>query len=163
MFKFIFTLSFLISVAQAQTARDVCLAAELESMNEEATPVRLTYRRDIKSMSDEQLKRLPLHTKQHIIIVAKDAFAQGYEPREGETARWSRASDLSTVIEAVEYIRQINENRDEELLYTYILAPNGQRFRRVTYYPGAVVGRIFLANTLKTVAEINDGDVSCVE
>jgi len=144
------------------TPREICLNAKLESLNEETPAVRLTYRRDIKAMTDAQLMALPLQTKQQVIIVAKDAYQQGYEPRDGWNGRWGRISDLSSMVEAVEYIRQINENRDEELLYTYIVAENGVRFRRVTYYPGALVGRIYLADSLITVAEINDQDVSCV-
>lgn len=145
------------------TPREVCLAAQLESLNEETPSVRITYRRDIKAMSNEQLERLPLQTKQHVIIVAKAAYAEGYEPRDGWNGRWGRASDLSTTTEAVEYIRQINENRDEELLYSYLKAANGMRFRRVTYYPGALVGQIYHEGTLVKVADINDQDVTCVQ
>ena len=162
--KFTLVICFIASFAAHAdpTPREICLAASLESLNGEASTVRLTYRRDIKAMNDLQLAALPLQTRQHVIIVAKDAYKQGYEPRDGWNGRWGRVNDLSTTTEAVEYIRQINENRDEELLYTYLQAANGQRFRRVTYYPGAVVGQIFLAKTLTKVANINDSDVSCV-
>lgn len=145
------------------TPREICFAADLESLNTDTPTVRRTYRRDIQAMSDEQIDRLSTRIKQHIIIVAKDAYLQGYEPRNGWNGRWSDIRELSRTTEAVEYIRQINENPTEELLYTYFIAANGIRFNRVTYYPGAVVGRIYLKGTLTTVALINDMDVRCVD
>lgn len=144
----------------APSPREICLDAQLETLNDEAPLVRKTYSRDIEAMTEAQVQALATPIKQHVIIVAKGAFLDGYPP--DDPTQFSRVSDISNTLLAVEYLRQINEQRDEEILYTYYLAPNGIRFTKVTYYPGVEVGSIFLKGSNTIVARISDQYVECV-
>ncbi len=146
--------------AFAQDPHTLCKEALLETIGQPRSPVVRTYRRDVEAMRVEQVVGLPALLKRYLILVARDAFNQGLEVDDPETFR--TADDIRTAGLAVELFRQVNEQRDEEILFSYYRAANGRPFTALTYYPGAVVGVIYLRDTEIPVARIEDGSVYCV-
>lgn len=146
--------------AFAQDPHTVCVAAMLETIGQPRSPVKRTYRRDVQAMRVEQVVALPDLLKTYLINVAQDAFKQGYEVEDPETFR--TAADIRTAGLAVELLRQVNEQRHEEIRFSYYRGPNGALFTALSYYPGAVVGVIYLRGTTTAVARIEDGFAYCV-
>ncbi len=144
------------SVALSAPPHKVCSDAGLE----EDTNYKVTYNRDIAIKTKEQIKELPVKIKQQLIVLAKWAI-KDYSPS-GET-KYKKASDIKGSADAVAFIKLINENPNEEINVAYLTAKNGGKFTKVTFYPGAQVGAVFIHDTVTRVAEISDGDVMCVK
>jgi len=142
-----FALSVLLCSAAfaAPTPRQMCLDALLEEYD---SPVRETYTRDISAMNAAQIEALSPQLKQQLIHFA---------------GTQTDCAGPLTVALAVECVRTANESRDEEFAYVYLTAPNGARFNRITFYPGAQDGVIYADKTTTVVAIISDGGVMCVE
>lgn len=151
----------------ATTPRQQCLDAQLENQYDAngdlVDNLIQTYGRNIATMTDAQVSALPNMAKQQLIILAKSMITEGYVNPEG-TSLCKRRDNIKSVNDAVECLRQFNEQRDEEMYYAYVTSrTNGARFNKITLYPGAQVGLIFVDGTTTIVADINDGDPSCVE
>ncbi len=141
-----------VSAFAEQSPRQMCLDALLEGYD---SPVRETYNRNISGMSAEQVEALPAPIKAQLIDFAKQ--------QAGPTPTPSCPVAITTVHLAVECVREMNESRDEEFSYTYLTALNGNRFNRITFYPGAQDGLIYADKTTTVVATISDGGVFCVD
>lgn len=143
--KFILSVLLCSAAFAAPTPRQMCLDGLLEEYD---GPVRETYTRDISEMTAPQIEALPQLVKLQLIHFA---------------ATQTDCPNQLTVAQAVECVRAANESRDEEFAYVYLTAPNGARFNRVTFYPGAQDGVIYADKTTTVVATIHDGGVMCVD
>ncbi len=140
-------------------ANKACKSAKIETLNDDKPQVTVTYKRDISLKSNAQVASLPTPVKQKMIVFAKGLMKAGYYA--SDRARFGKPSDIKSTVDAVEFIRQINENRKEEMMYKYITGADGEKFVQITIYPGAQVGEIYPIDRLSPVATISDGDVRC--
>lgn len=166
----VFSLSSL-ALTRAES-RERCLALDVENLNEEDTVWEQTYSRDISVKTNAQISNLPTHVKQKLIILAKLYIREGYRAYEGTPeARFDEQREIRNTVNAVDYLRAINEFPDEEMQFVYYENKDedrsgfGGRVNWLSLYPGAQVGLIYpdIDEGLQPLAEISDGWVSCIE
>jgi hypothetical protein len=141
--------------AYANTSlRNSCKNSQLEK---EYT-LKLIQSLNIEAMKKSELNQLSSNFKAQLIQTAKLAF-QNYSRSDDRVYRSS--SDIKTVVDAVDFIRQTNESRDEEIQINVIQSSDGKRWSKVTFYPGAQVGYVYPLQSIQAIAEISDGDLMC--